>query len=211
MYKQLFTLSDLFNNKDLKGYLPQIEFKEYTKNDKIYSSSKGFNYLFDEIVMYARIGAMPYMSNVKITRSTTSNDGFYVDGKLRKNATLQLAYDSVLSTLQGASGSLTLLGSYGDTIEGMMREIRKTSKYRMGDKSEPKLWLRINSLQEIKSMNKQQKDALLKNIIENIYFSDDFKPYREPSLERHSFIVNNRNVLMGYDALKRNFDRKVRY
>jgi hypothetical protein len=91
-----------------------------------------------------------------------------------------------------------------------MQKIYRSDRYKL-DNAEPKLYLRINSLNEIKFMNKQQKEALLKNVVENIYFSDDFKQFREPSMERHSFIVNNRNVVRGYDSLKRDFDRKVRY
>ena len=91
-----------------------------------------------------------------------------------------------------------------------MKKIRKSDRYKI-TKQEPKLYLRINSINDIKTMNEQQKRALINNIVENIYFSDDFKEFREPSMERHSFIVNNRNVLRGYDNLKRDFDRKVRY
>jgi hypothetical protein len=156
--------------------------------------------------MYCRIGGMPYMKNIGFSFPNE----LIMTGELRKHATIQQAYDGVLSTLKGASGSLTLLGSYRNEIQDVMRNIRKSDRYKI-DKSEPKLYLRIASLNEIKYMNDKQKQALINNIVENIYFSDDFKEYREPSMERHSFIVNNRNVLRGYDSLKRDFDRKVRY
>lgn len=208
MYNKLFTLSDLFNNKELKGVLPQISITEKTAEGYQYTHSyrvRGFKSVEDEIKMYAKIGAMPYMKNIKTT------DEIVVSGTLRKNATIQLAYSSVLSTLQGASASLSLLGSYGDVITDIFKKIRKSSRFRKGDKTEPKLYLRINSINEIKYMTEKQKKALINNVVENIYFSDDFKEYREPSMEKESFIVNNRNTLRGYDGLKRDFDRKVRY
>ena len=202
MYNKLFTLSDLFHNQDLKGVLPQAKISTSKKG----YTSVSFKYDIDEIIMYCRIGGMPYMKNIGFSFPNE----LIMTGELRKHATIQQAYDGVLSTLKGASGSLTLLGSYRNEIQDVMRNIRKSDRYKI-DKSEPKLYLRITSLNEIKYMNDKQKQALINNIVENIYFSDDFKEYREPSMERHSFIVNNRNVLRGYDSLKRDFDRKVRY
>ena len=202
MYNKLFTLSDLFYNQDLKGVLPQAKISTSKKG----YTSVSFKYDIDEIIMYCRIGGMPYMKNIEFSFPNE----LIMTGELRKHATIQQAYDGVLSTLKGASGSLTLLGSYRKEIQDVMRNIRKSDRYKI-DKSEPKLYLRITSLNEIKYMNDKQKQALINNIVENIYFSDDFKEYREPSMERHSFIVNNRNVLRGYDSLKRDFDRKVRY
>ena len=202
MYNKLFTLSDLFHNQDLKGVLPQAKISTSKKG----YTSVSFKYDIDEIIMYCRIGGMPYMKNIGFSFPNE----LIMTGELRKHATIQQAYDGVLSTLKGASGSLTLLGSYRNEIQDVMRNIHKSDRYKI-DKSEPKLYLRITSLEEIKYMNDKQKQALINNIVENIYFSDDFKEYREPSMERHSFIVNNRNVLRGYDSLKRDFDRKVRY
>lgn len=202
MYNKLFTLSDLFYNQDLKGVLPQAKISTSKKG----YTSVSFKYDIDEIIMYCKIGGMPYMKNIEFSFPNE----LIMTGELRKHATIQQAYDGVLSTLKGASGSLTLLGSYRKEIQDVMRNIRKSDRYKI-DKSEPKLYLRITSLNEIKYMNDKQKQALINNIVENIYFSDDFREYREPSMERHSFIVNNRNVLRGYDSLKRDFDRKVRY
>lgn len=207
MYNKLFTLSDLFHNKELKGILPQISITEMSKEGfqaKSYRV-KGFKSIEDEIKMYCKIGALPYMKNIHI------NNEIVVSGTLRKNATIQLAYGSVLSTLQGASASLSLLGSYGDVITNIFKKTRKSMRYKLGDKTEPKLYLRITSINEIKNMSEKQKKALINNVVENIYFSDEFKEYREPSMEKESFIVNNRNTLRGYESLKRDFDRKVRY
>lgn len=209
MYSKLFTLSDLFNNKDLKGVLPQLNIKT---NSNGYSSVSFKNNYLDEILMYAKIGAMPYMKNITMGWDySVGGDAFYVKGEIRKYSTLQNAYEGVLTTLQNASSSISLLASYGDTITDVFKKIRKSDRYRFGDKTEPKLYLRINSLDEIKFMTKEKKDALIKNVIENIYFSDDFKEYREPSMEKECFIVNKRNAIRNYDSLKRNFDRKVRY
>jgi hypothetical protein len=202
MYNKLFTLSDLFHNQELKGVLPQMNITT-RKNGQVMAH---FKYDADEIIMLCRMGAMPFMKNIKIDFS----EPMIVSGELRKNATIYQAYDSVLSILKANASSLTLLSSYGNTIEDVMKKIRKSDRYKI-TKKEPKLYLRINSINDIKTMNEQQKRALINNIVENIYFSDDFKEFREPSMERHSFIVNNRNVVRGYDNLKRDFDRKVRY
>lgn len=208
MYSKLFTLTDLFKNNELKGYLPQLSVKT---NSRGYSTINFKNNYIDEILMYAKMGAMPHMKNITMGWDySVGGEAFYVKGEIRKHATIQTAYEGVLTTLRNASGSISLLASYGDTIVDVMKKIRKSNEFKANG-YEPKLYLRITSLEEIKSMGNREREALLKNIVENIYFSDDFKPYREPTMERHSFIVNNRNVLMGYDVLKRKFDRKVRY
>lgn len=49
----------------------------------------------------------------------------------------------------------------------------------------------------------------MKDVMENIYFSDDFKKVREPRMEKGNFIYNARNELRDYASLKRAFDRKV--
>ena len=201
MYNKLFTLSDLFHNKELKGVLPQ------KTRRKRYVTQRLQGWAGIELVDTCKRGAMPYMKNIHIEDGILALGVF---GELRKHATIQQAYEGVLDAVKSYSSSLSLLGSYGDTIEETMDKIYKSDRYKI-DKTEPKLYLRITSLNEIKYMNDKQKQALINNIVENIYFSDDFKEFREPSMERHSFIVNNRNVLRGYDSLKRDFDRKVRY
>lgn len=211
MYNKLFTLSDLFHNEELKGYLPQVYITNrkngYTDVKFKHTRYGEFNYV-DEIITITKIGAMPYMKKPTISMSA---DGIVCSGEIRKNSTIQQAYEGVLYALQANATSIGFIGSYNTEITDVMKKIRRSDRYKNGDLSEPKLYLRINSLNEIKYMTQKEKEALLKNVVENIYFSDDFKQYREPSMERHSFIVNNRNVLRGYDSLKREFDRKVRY
>lgn len=205
MYNKLFTLSDLFNNKELKNYLPQVSIHNIKNKDgTITQKVKGFKIMEEQAINFAKQGARISMSNVKASGTL---DNIVVSGRLRKHATIYEAYENVLSILKANKGSLTLLGSYRDVLTNTFQKIQDKSKY--SHYKEPKLYLRINSLNEIKYMNKQQKDAFINNIVENIYFSDDFKEYREPSMERNAFIVNKRNTLRGYDSLKRDFDRKV--
>jgi len=208
MYNKLFTLSDLFHNQELKKYLPQVRVNKNGGKAKV---DYRYNIVDMDIYNYARMGAMPYMKNITMEYGGQFGANHLgVKGELRKHATIYDAYNGVLETLKSFSGCIGLIQSYGDTITDVMQKIYRSDRYKL-DNAEPKLYLRINSLNEIKFMNKQQKEALLKNVVENIYFSDDFKQFREPSMERHSFIVNNRNVVRGYDSLKRDFDRKVRY
>ena len=118
-----------------------------------------FKYDADEIIMLCRMGAMPYMKNIKIDFS----EPMIVSGELRRNATIYQAYDSVLSILKANASGLSLLSSYGDTIEDIMKKIRKSDRYKI-TKQEPKLYLRINNINDIKTMNEQQKRALINNM-----------------------------------------------
>lgn len=204
MYRQKFTLSDLFMNKDLKDVLPQMKIKEiYNEEGDVGYKNKGVDNITTFIRQYAIMGAR---NSMKTIHSNTSDDTIIISGKLKSNYTIHNTYDDVLRTLQMNAYMMSMVGNNGNVIAKALQQTKINAKY-LG--YEPKLYLTINSLDEIKSMDRMQKGKFMKDVMENIYFSDDFKKVREPRMEKGNFIYNARNELRDYASLKRAFDRKV--
>ena len=207
MFKQKFTLEDLFSNPDLKDYLPQFKITEKKAEDSGLQFDTAYKVnkanIIPMIKNYARLGASPFYDKVKVV----GQNEIIVSGKLKRNSTIQEAYDSVLRALQTNAYNLSFTTQNGNIIRSMLDKTINGKKFRNGYM--PKLYLKINSLEEIKSLDRMERAKLMKNVMENIYFSDDFKPYREPSMEKGTFISNARNTLRDYASLKQEFDRKV--
>lgn len=204
MYRQKFTLSDLFMNDKLKDVLPQVKVKEIQNEDgDVGYRNKGINNITTFLRQYAIMSAR---NSMKTIHSNTTDDTITISGKLKSNYTIYNTYDDVLRTLQMNAYMMTMMGNNGNVIAKALQQTKINAKY-LG--YEPKLYLTINSLEEIKSMDRMQKGKFMKDVMENIYFSDDFKKVREPRMEKGNFIYNARNELRDYASLKRAFDRKV--
>ena len=207
MFKQKFTLEDLFSNPDLKDYLPQFKITEKKAEDSGLQFDTAYKVnkanIIPMIKNYARLGASPFYDKVKVV----GQNEIIVSGKLKRNSTIQEAYDSVLRALQTNAYNLSFTTQNSNIIRSMLDKTINGKKFRNGYM--PKLYLKINSLEEIKSLDRMERAKLMKNVMENIYFSDDFKPDREPSMEKGTFISNARNTLRDYASLKQEFDRKV--
>jgi len=204
MYRQKFTLSDLFMNDKLKDVLPQVKVKEIQNEDgDVGYRNKGISNITTFLRQYAIMGARNSMKSI---HSNTADDTITISGKLKSNYTIYNTYDDVLRTLQMNAYMMTMMGNNGKVIAKALQQTKINAKY-LG--YEPKLYLKINNLEEIKLMDRMQKASFMKDIVENIYFSDDFKKVREPRMEKGNFIYNARNELRDYASLKRAFDRKV--
>jgi hypothetical protein len=85
----------------------------------------------------------------------------------------------------------------------------------LGNKEIPKLYLRINNLEEIKGMSDRQKKHLIDDVINNIYFNKDFAR-TQASLglrgkNKRDFFFTNKysNERKSYSTLCRMWERKV--
>ena len=229
MYQKKFTLTDLFNNDELKGVLPQVHTRITKKKSgvtfddgtEIYyrTTRHKFDDAIDMVLQSAKNGAKNSMTRVKVYRGTnyitdrktehgiqsTGKLQAEVYGKIRKGMTLHNAYNDVLNAIKQNSYMLSIMGANNGRLirETMERIANKGYEY------QPKLYLTINSLEQIKAMDRPEKAKFLRSVIENIYFNDEFEKYRLPDMEKGNFITNARNVIRGYDSLKREFDRKV--
>ena len=165
-FSQNFTLTDIFNNKKLTDKIPLINYKEKElENGKISrrTNAKSVNrQVFDTATSAAR----PFYKPIKITRS---GDLMIISGELVGDH--DGAVDAVFNALQSKKSILIWTANNADMIRSALKEAEKNRR-NFGINS--KLYLRVQSMQEIEGMTKPQIQALMSDIMENIVYGDDF-------------------------------------
>ena len=166
MYQQKFTLMDIFNNKNLKGKIPLVNYKETLQdNGKISKRTKAktINTLvFDTSVKASR----PFYKPLKPTRS---GDTLTMGGNLVGNQ--KDAINAVYSALQAKRMLMIWTVNNGDLVRSALKEGEKKKK---GSGSSAKLYLKVGSMKEIENMTNKQLAGLMNDITQNIYYGDDF-------------------------------------
>ena len=194
-FSQNFTLTDIFNNKKLKDKIPLINYKEKElENGKIFrrTNSKTVNrQVFDTATSAAR----PFYKPIK---TTNSGDTIIISGELVGDH--DGAVDAVYNALQAKRAILIWTANNADMIRSALKEAEK-NKRNFGINS--KLYLRVQSMQQIEGMTKPQIQALMSDIIENIVYGDDFpetqKKYGVDKLAVKSpYNYNQRKLLWKY-------------
>lgn len=165
-FSQIFSLTDIFNNKKLKDKLPLINYREKElENGKISrrTSPKSINRLVFDISTSA---ARPYYKPIKTHRA---GDVMEISGNLvgDHDGAVEAVYNALVSQKQ----VMIYTVNNTDMIRSALKEAEK-NKRKFGINS--KLYLRVQSMQEIEGMTKKQIQGLLNNIMENIFYGDDF-------------------------------------
>lgn len=181
-YSQIFTLKDIFNNKKLKDKLPLINYKEIEREDGKISrrtNAKTVNRLvFDTATSAAR----PFYRPITTTRS---GDVMIIGGNLvgDHDAAVDAVYKAIISKRQ----VISYTANNADMIRNALKETEKNKRMYGND---TRLYLRVQSMAEIEGMNKKQIVALLNNIMENIYYGDNF-PETQNKYGIKDFVVNS--------------------
>ena len=195
-YSQNFTLTDIFNNKKLKDKIPLINYKEKElENGKISrrTNAKTVNrQVFDTAISAAR----PFYKPIKTFRS---GDTMIISGELVGDH--DGAVDAVYNALQSKKSILIWTANNADMIRSALKEAEKNKRNR-GINS--KLYLRVQSMQQIEGMSKQEIQALMENIMENIFYGDDF-----PETQK-KYNVQNLEVKIKYNYEQRKLRWKYR-
>lgn len=165
-YSQIFSLTDIFNNKKLKDKIPLINYREKElENGKISlrTNAKTINRLVFDISTNA---ARPFYKPITTQRS---GDTMIISGNLvgDHNSAVDAVYNALLSQKQ----VMLYTVNNADMIRSALKEAEK-NKRKYGTNS--KLYLRAQSMTEIEGMSKREIQALLDNIMENIFYGDDF-------------------------------------
>lgn len=165
-YSQIFSLTDIFNNKKLKDKIPLINYREKElENGKISrrTNAKTINRLVFDISTSA---ARPFYKPITTQRS---GDTMIISGNLvgDHNSAVDAVYNALLSQKQ----VMLYTVNNADMIRSALKEAEK-NKRKYGTNS--KLYLRVQSMTEIEGMSKREIQALLDNIMENIFYGDDF-------------------------------------
>lgn len=166
IFSQTFTLKDIFNNKNLKGKLPLINYREIEREDgkiSVRTNAKTVNrFVFDTATSAAR----PFYKGIKTTRSGNIME---ISGELVVDH--DSAVDAVYNALQNSKSVLSYTANNADMIRSALKESEKnTRNYGINSK----LYLRCQSMAEIEGMSKPQLFALMNDIMENIMYGDNF-------------------------------------
>lgn len=188
-YSQNFTLTDIFNNKRLKGKIPLINYKEIEREDGKVSrrtNAKTINRLVFDISTSA---ARPYYKPITTHRS---GNIMVISGNLvgDHNAAVEAVYNALQSQKQVMSYTV----NNADIIRSALKEAEK-NKRNYG--TDAKLYLRAQSMTEIEGMTKREIQALIDNIMENIFYGSDF-----PETQK-KYGVENLPVKSPYDYKQR--------
>ena len=188
-YSQNFTLTDIFNNKRLKGKIPLINYKEIEREDGKVSrrtNAKTINRLVFDISTSA---ARPYYKPITTHRSGNT---MVISGNLVGDH--NAAVEAVYNALQAQKQVMSYTVNNADIIRSALKEAEKNKRNYGADS---KLYLRAQSMTEIEGMTKREIQALINNIMENIFYSSNF-----PETQK-KYGVENLPVKSPYDYKQR--------
>lgn len=165
-YSQIFTLKDIFNNKNLKNKIPLINYKEIERDYGKVSVRTNMKTINRQVFDTATSAARPFYRGIKTTRA---GDRMIISGEMvgDHNAAVDAVYSALLAKKQVLEWTVNDV----DLIRSALKEAEKNNRI-YGIKSP--LYLRVQSMMQIEGMTKQQINGLLDNIVENIVFGDDF-------------------------------------
>lgn len=195
-YSQIFTLTDIFNNKKLRNKIPLINYKEKELENGKISRRTYAKTVNRQVFDTATSAARPFYKPLKTARS---GDTMIISGELVGSH--DGAVDAVYNALLSKRSLLIWTANNADMIRSALKEAEK-NKRRDGINS--KLYLRVQSMQQIEGMSKPQIQALMENIMENIFYGDDF-----PETQK-KYNIENLKVNSKYTYEQRKARWKVR-
>lgn len=165
-FSQNFSLTDIFNNKKLKDKIPLINYKEkeleFGKISRRTNAKTINRLVFDTSVSAAR----PYYKPISAHRNGNIIE---IGGNLMgdQNQVVESVYNALIAKKQ----VMIYTVNNADMIRSALKEA-ENNKRKYG--IDTKLYLRAQSMTEIEGMTKRQIQALLNDIMENIFYSDNF-------------------------------------
>lgn len=168
VYSRQFTLSDIFSNKELRGKLPYIQYKETEKEDgKISVRTKMLSisaYTYD----VSKKSARPYY-NPFVPRKNGNN--IVIKGVLSEGYQLGQVVDDIYTELLAKRMIIQWTANNMGIIRKALKEGKKAQRI---EGKEPKLALKISSIDQIKFMNNSQITYFIDDVMKNIVYGDDF-------------------------------------
>lgn len=164
-YSQKFTLRDIFCNPKLAGKLPIIKYKEIEKDEKTYVRTS-----VSSIPMFvysvSRGTARPFYKNMTAIKL---GDAIAINGD--SDFELDEIVDAVYN---GLNSQKYIMSMTANNISMIRDALKESEKERRTNGQTPKLYLRVGSMEEIEGMSRQQIEALMQNVMENLYYNEDF-------------------------------------
>lgn len=165
-FTQNFTLTDIFNNKKLKDKIPLINYKEKELENGKVSRRTYAKTVNRQVFDTATSAARPFYKPLKTSRS---GDTMIIGGDLVGDH--DGAVEAVYNAIQSKKSILIWTANNADMIRSALKEAEKNKRQ---NGINTKLFLRVQSMQQIEGMTKPQIQALMGDIMENIIYGDDF-------------------------------------
>lgn len=167
-FSQNFTLVDIFNNKKLRNKIPLINYREKELENGKISRRTNAKTVNRQVFETAKSSARPFYSPMVASQS---GDKLIIGGELRINSELEDVVDAVYNGLLAKKQILIFTANNADMIRDALKEAEKN---RRNYGIQCKLYLRVQSMQQIEGMTEKQVAYLMNDIMENIVYGDDF-------------------------------------
>ena len=202
-YTDNFTLRDIFNNQELSNHLPIVNYREYKaitpEGSKVYNRTSMKTVkaqIFDTSIRMARF----YYKPLQVTKS---EDMLILDGNLvgDHDACVNDIYDNLV----GFRPFLMFTANNGDIIRSAMKESAKNArKYGI----DSKLFLRAQSIMEIKGMTIGKLRKFMDDVMGNILFGDNFpETQKKYKVREQEYKVGSK--VQDYETMRAEWRRKV--
>ena len=165
-FSQNFTLVDIFNNKKLRNKIPLINYREKELENGKISKRTNAKTVNRQVFDTAKSSARPYY---KPMVARQSGDPLVIGGELV--GSLDDAVNAVYDGLMAKKQLLIFTANNADMIRDALKEAEKN---RRNYGIQTKLYLRVQSMEQIEGMTKKQLSYLMNDIMENIVYGDDF-------------------------------------
>ena len=165
-FTQNFTLTDIFSNKALRKKLPYISYKEKEEDNGEVKQRTQILTVRKQVFDNAISSAKPFYSPMSVTRAENM---LILDGNMIGDH--DQAVDAVYNSIKGIRAELIWTANTANMLRSAMKEAEQNRrKYGI----DTRLYLRAQSMQEIEGMSRPQLQALLNDVVDNIYYGDNF-------------------------------------
>lgn len=196
-WTQNFTLIDIFNDKKLKGKLPLINYKETELENGKVSKRTNAKTISKMVYDLSVSASRPYYNPLKPRKT---GDTIFIEGNLvgDHNQVVEAIYSRLLSQRI----VMVYTANNLDMIRSALKEgANNKRKYGI----DTKLYLRVQSKQEIYGMSPRKMQYFINDIMENIFYSDNF-PMTQKKFDVKNLMVSNQ---YNYEQRKEMWKRKV--
>lgn len=198
-FSQNFTLVDIFNNKKLRNKIPLINYREKELENGKISRRTNAKTVNRQVFETAKSSARPFYTPMVASQS---GDKLIIGGELRINSELEDVVDAVYNDLLAKKQILIFTANNADMIRDALKEAEKN---RRNYGIQCKLYLRVQSMQQIEGMTEKQVAYLMNDIMENIVYSDDF-PATQKKWNVQEMVVKSPYT---YEQRKEQWQQKV--
>ena len=198
-YTENFTLKDLFNNEALKYRLPQVNYREYnivTSEGSSVSVRTQMKTVKRQIFETATGVARIFYKPLTIMKS---EDRIEFDGNLIMDQ--DTVVEQMVMMLRAYKPMFSFSANNGDIIRSALKESEKASrKYGIN----AKLYLKEQSIMQIKGMPRKELQKFMDDVMSNILFGDNF-----PETQKKYKVFEQKYGKKTYEEMRKEWRAKV--